>query len=58
MKPNILLDDGELCLIALNGLDLSYDAFITTQMATTDNISFATFQGLLLAHEDMAMKPV
>jgi len=51
-EVGVALDDGELTLIALNGLDASYDAFITAQMARADEIAFATFQGLLQARED------
>lgn len=51
-----MLDDGELMLITLNGLDASYDAFVTTQKAPVDDITFATFQGLLQAHEDILIQ--
>lgn len=51
-EVGVALVDGELTLIALNGLDVSYDAFVTAQMARADEITFAAFQGLLQAHED------
>lgn len=50
-EADVALNDGELMLIALNGLDASYDAFVMAQTARADEISFASFQGLLQAHE-------
>lgn len=46
-QARVVLDDGELTLIAFNGLDSSYDAFVIAQSAREDNIIFAAFQGLL-----------
>lgn len=51
-EAGVALDDGELTLIALNGLDATYETFITAQSARTDDIPFAAFQGLLQAHEE------
>lgn len=51
-EVGVALDDGELILIALNGLDLSYEAFVTAQSARADEVSFAAFQGMLRAHEE------
>lgn len=51
-QVGVALDDRKLTLIALNGLDTSYDAFVTAQSARTDNIPFAAFQGLLQAHDE------
>lgn len=42
-EAGVALDDGELMLIALNGLDTSYDAFVTTQIARANEINFAEF---------------
>lgn len=46
-EANMVLDDNELTLIALNDLDASYDVLVTTQTAWADDITFAAFQGLL-----------
>lgn len=51
-EARVALDDGELTLIALNGLNASYDAFVTAQTAREDDITFAAFQGLLQAHDE------
>lgn len=45
------IDDGELTLIALNVLDASYDPFVTAQTVRMDDVSFASFLGLLRSHE-------
>lgn len=45
------MDDEELVLFALDGLDSSYDAFVTIVTATLGDISFFEFNGLLKAHE-------
>jgi len=47
----ISVDDEELMLFVLDGLDSSYDAFITTVTATSEDISISEFKGLLKAHE-------
>lgn len=52
-EAGVTLDDGELTLIALNGLDSSYDAFVMAQFARADEIPFAAFQGMLRAQEEM-----
>lgn len=51
-EAGVALDDGELILIALNGLGSSYEAFVAAQSGRTDEISFAAFQGMLQAHEE------
>lgn len=56
-EAEVALDDGELTLIALIGLDASYDAFVTAQMARANDITFAAFQGLLQAHEERYSHP-
>lgn len=50
-EAGIAITDGELSLIALNGLDVSYDSFVTAQTARMEDISFASFLGLLRAYE-------
>lgn len=45
-EVSVALDDEELTLIAPNGLDLSYDAFIMVHIARFDDIPFTTFQRL------------
>lgn len=57
-EAGVPLDDGELTLIVLNGLDVSYDVFITAQTARAYDIMFAAFQGLLLTHEERYSKQV
>lgn len=47
----ISMDDGELTLIALDGLDASYDAFVTAVTASAGDLTFAEFKGLLRANE-------
>lgn len=39
-EAGVALDDEELTLIALNGLDTSYDAFVTVQKAWANEISY------------------
>lgn len=48
---SIHIEDEELALLALDGLDASYDAFVTMVIATTRDLSFAVFKGLLKAYE-------
>lgn len=55
-EVGVALDDGELTLIALNGLDSTYESFVTAQLARVDDISFAFFQGLLWSHEERFSK--
>lgn len=47
----INIKDEELVLFALDGLDSSYDTFVTVITATTRDISFSEFKGLLKARE-------
>lgn len=49
-EASVAIDDGELSLIAMNGLDQTYDPFVTDQIAHGDDISFATLLGLLHAY--------
>lgn len=58
VHDGVALDDGELSLIALNGLDSSYDSLVNVQIAHVDDIPFSALQGLLQAHEARSMKPV
>lgn len=46
-EAGVALDDKELTLVTLNGLDSSYDAFVTAQIARADEITFVAFQGML-----------
>lgn len=48
----IVVDDEEIAPFVLNGLDSSYDAFVTAVTATSGDISFSKFKGLLKAHEE------
>lgn len=52
-KARILVDDGKLSLITLNGLDASYEPFITAQMSRFENINFASLLGLLQSYESL-----
>lgn len=47
----IIVDNEELALFALDGLNFSYDAFVTTVTTTSGDISFSKFKGLLKAHK-------
>lgn len=40
-EAGVVVDDGELSLIALNGLDESYDPFVTAQTSHVDDINFS-----------------
>lgn len=55
-EANMALDDGEHTLIVLNGLDSTYDVFISAHTTRANNILFTTFQGLLQAHEARSSK--
>lgn len=55
---SITLDDGEVYLIALNGLDASYEAFVMARSSQTNDLGFAKFQGILLAYEGRMTNPV
>lgn len=39
-EAGVVIDDGEFSLIALNGLDASYNPFVTAQTAHVEDISF------------------
>lgn len=39
-------------LIVLNGLDSSYESFVTSQTVRANDISFVAFRSLLQAHEE------
>jgi len=47
----ITIDDKELALFAMDGLESSYDAFVMAITATVGDISFVEFMGLLRAHD-------
>lgn len=55
-EAGVSLDDGELSLIALNGLNSAYDGFVTTYTTRTDDIPFSAFQGLQ-EHEARSSRP-
>lgn len=47
----IEIEDEELALFSLDGLDSSYDVFVTAITTSFDDLSFSEFKGLLKAHE-------
>lgn len=47
----ITVDDEELALFTLDGLDSSYNAFVIAVTTTSGDIFFSKFKGLLKAHE-------
>lgn len=51
-EAGVVIDDGELSLIALNSLDESYDSFVTSQTARIDEIPFASLLGCLRSYEN------
>lgn len=53
---NIYIEDEELALFALDGLDSSYDAFVIAITATAGDLSFSEFKGLLKAHEKRSLR--
>jgi len=50
-QTGVIIDDGELSLIVLNGLDDSYESFITSQMARIEDIDFSSLLGALRSFE-------
>lgn len=46
-EASVVVDDGELSLIALNGLDESYDPFIMAHTARVDDINFSSLLSFL-----------
>lgn len=50
-EAGVSIDDGELSLIALNGLDETYDPFVTAQIARVEDISFASLLSLLHSYD-------
>lgn len=42
-QAGVVIDDSELSLIALNGLDETYDSFVTSQTARVDDVSFLPY---------------
>lgn len=42
-EAGLPLDEGELYLIALNMIDLTYDSFVIAQATCVDDIPFSTF---------------
>jgi len=57
-EAGVPLDDSELSLVALNGLDSTFDAFVTSLTARADDLSFAAFSGLLQAHDERNLRPL
>lgn len=43
---SIIVEDEELALFALNGLDSSYDTFVIVITTTSGDLSFSEFKGL------------
>lgn len=52
----ITVEDEELALFTMDGLDSSYDAFVTKVTTSTGDISFTEFKGLLRAHESRILR--
>lgn len=52
----ISIGDDELALFALDNLNSSYDAFVMAITATSGDISFSEFKGLLKAHETCTLQ--
>lgn len=50
-EAGVIIEDDELSLIALTGLDDSYESFITSQTARVDEIDFSALLGLLRSYE-------
>lgn len=50
-KAGVIVDDGELSLIAFNGLNETYDPFVTTQTTRVDDIGFGSLLSLLRSYE-------
>lgn len=55
-EAGVVMDEGELSLIALSGLDRSYDLFVTTQTARMDDIVFSLLLGLVRVYESRLSK--
>lgn len=56
-EAGVPLDDSELSLVTLNGLDSSYDAFVTSLTARADDLTSMAFSGLLQAHKKKYSHP-
>lgn len=50
-EAGVIIDDGKMSLIALNGLDSSYDPLVTSQTAKVDEICFSSLLGLVRFYE-------
>lgn len=50
-EVGVPIDDCDLCLTAMNGLDELYDLIITAESARMEDITIAAFLGLLCAYE-------
>lgn len=50
-EAGVVVDDGELSLIALSGLDGSYDPFVIAQTAWVEDIGFSLLLGLVRAYK-------
>lgn len=51
-EAGAIVDDAELSLIALNGLDEAYDSFVTSQTSRVEDISFSSLLGLLRTYDN------
>jgi len=50
-EAGVIIEDDELSLIALTGLDDSYKSFVTSHTAQVDEIDFSALLGLLRSYE-------
>lgn len=50
-EVGVVVDDSELSLISHNGLDETYDSFVTTQIGRVDDISFDSLLGVLCSYK-------
>lgn len=50
-EASVIVGEGELSLIALNGLDETYDPFVTAQTTWVDDINFGSLFGLLRSYK-------
>lgn len=51
METRVAVDDKELSLIALNGLDDLNDPFVIVETLRVEDVNFASFVGLLRTYE-------
>lgn len=50
-EAGVTIEEGDLSLIILNGLDPSYDYFVTAEMSKVEDMTLASLLGLLLVYE-------